>query len=330
MEKYLISSFIAMVIGYLLDLIFGDPDVFWHPIRLIGAIISKLEGSLYISDDAGDFKKKRRRNGALLVVFTVLAVFVSVELIRAVSYRLNPAVYVTAEAVLVWLGLAQKSLKKESMKVYDAFAENDTERARYAVSMIVGRDTKNLSPSGIMRAAVETVAENTSDGVTAPLFYCALFGSAGEYVYKAVNTMDSMIGYKNEKYMDFGRCAARLDDVLNFIPSRLSALLMICASYILGYDHKNAKKIFLRDRYKHASPNSAQTESVCAGALNIRLAGNAWYGGVLFEKEYIGDDTRPIEAPDIKRACRLMYATGALSFALAVVLRIIILAVVYI
>jgi adenosylcobinamide-phosphate synthase len=242
-----------------------------------------------------------------------------------ISFFIHPFVFVAVEAILVWLGLAQTSLRKESMKVHDAFAKNDTEKARNAVSMIVGRDTKNLTAEGIMRAAVETVAENTSDGVTAPLIYCALFGSAGEYVYKAVNTMDSMIGYKNERYIDFGKCAARLDDILNFIPSRISAVLMICASFLLRMDYKNAAKIFKRDRLKHASPNSAQTESVCAGALDLRLAGDAWYGGVLFKKDFIGDEIKEINYHDIRRANRLMTCTGVLSFLIAMVFRALVL-----
>ena len=204
--------------------------------------------------------------------------------------------------------------KKESTKVYTALKKNDLLGARYAVSMIVGRDTNVLDEAGVARAAVETVAESTSDGVIAPMLYTALGGPVLGMIYKAVNTMDSMVGYKNDKYLYLGRAAAKLDDVLNFIPSRLCAWIMIFAAYLPSkgheFDGKNAKKIFLRDRFNHASPNSAQTESVCAGALRVRLAGDAWYFGKLVKKKYIGDDLRPVEPEDIRRANRLLYRTS--------------------
>ena len=207
------------------------------------------------------------------------------------------------------------------MKVYRAIQKNDTEKARKAVSMIVGRDTDVLDESGIIRAAVETVAENTSDGVTAPIIYMALFGAVGGVFYKAANTMDSMIGYKNERFEKIGKFAAKLDDVLNYIPSRLTALTMILSSFVLGFDGRNAWIIWRRDRRKHASPNSAQTESVCAGALNIRLAGDAYYFGELHKKEFIGDDIRPVENDDISRANRLMYLTSVVILILTAALR---------
>lgn len=364
--EYFIYALLGMTIGYVLDLIFGDPNVKWHPIRLIGELIAGVERIIYIYDEENeklnhdnadsvdnnrlnyknkennilnksDIKnynvdsennnynkineynsdKKLFRRGVYLVIIVIAVVAVVVGIVRLVAWLVHPVCFMAVEAVLVWLSLAQTSLKKESMKVYDALQHGDVEKARYDVSMIVGRDTYVLDESGIMRAAVETVAENTSDGITAPLFYTALLGSFGGYIYKAVNTMDSMIGYKNDRYMYFGRCAAKLDDAANFIPSRLSAVLMIAASYLLGYDYKGAHRIFRRDRFKHASPNSAQTESACAGALGLRLAGDAWYGGVLFKKEFIGDAGREIEAEDIKRACRLSFVTGVESYVLA-------------
>ncbi|MBR4600024.1 MAG: cobalamin biosynthesis protein CobD [Treponema sp.] len=213
--------------------------------------------------------------------------------------------------------IAARSLCHESMKVYHKLKKGSLEEARKAVSMIVGRDTDILDEKGVAKAAVETVAENTSDGVVAPIFYMALFGACGGMVYKAINTMDSMIAYKNEKYLHFGFFAAKVDDLANLIPSRLSALLMIFSSLILSlwparprFNAKNAAKIFIRDRYKHASPNSAQTESVMAGSLGLRLAGDTVYGGVIEKKEFIGDGTREIEAKDIIRSNILMYATG--------------------
>lgn len=311
----------GMVSGFVLDAIFGDPDFAFHPVRLIGMYISFLEKKLYPSEN-------RRKNGKKLVVAVLLTVLLTVEIIRIAAYMIHPAIYVITESVLVWFCLARTSLRKESMKVYYALKDNDVEKARYAVSMIVGRDTQKLSDAGIIRAAVETVAENTSDGVVAPLIFTALFGSVGGFVYKAVNTMDSMIGYKNDKYIDFGRCAAKLDDVFNYIPSRMSAFLMIAAAYLSGMDYGNAFRIFVRDRLKHASPNSAQTESVCAGALNLRLAGDAWYGGELYRKDYIGDDNRECEPYDIKRACRLMSVTGTEALVIAALIKAVIIVVI--
>ncbi len=209
--------------------------------------------------------------------------------------------------------LAMKSLKKESIAVYDKLQKNDLEGARNAVSRIVGRDTQYLTKEGITKATIETVAENTSDGVIAPLFYMTFFGTLGGVFYKAVNTMDSMVGYKNEKYIDFGKYPAKLDDIVNYIPSRISALLLCCCSFLLGYDGKNSFKIWKRDKRKHASPNSAQTESACAGALGIQLAGDAWYFGKRYHKEFIGDKNRDVEIEDIKRVNHLLYASGFLA-----------------
>jgi adenosylcobinamide-phosphate synthase len=202
--------------------------------------------------------------------------------------------------------------------VYEALRTGTLADARKAVSMIVGRDTDVLDEAGVTRAAVETVAENTSDGEVAPLFYIMLLGPLGGCLYKAVNTMDSMVGYRNRRYEHFGTCAARLDDVMNYIPARLSALLMIAGTALCGMDAGNARRIWKRDRRKHASPNSAQTEAVMAGALRVRLAGDAQYFGEIHRKPYIGDDIRPIEAEDIRRSHRLLYLTSALMFALAV------------
>ena len=239
--------------------------------------------------------------------------------------RVNIVLGAVAESVLCCYMLAARCLCRESMKVCRAAESGDIEEARRAVSMIVGRDTAVLDRDGIIRAAVETVAENTSDGVTAPLFYMGLGGAVGAFFYKSVNTMDSMIGYKNEKYADIGWFAAKLDDVLNFIPSRLTALLMAAAAPVLGLDRRGALRIWRRDRRKHASPNSAQTESACAGALHVRLAGDAWYFGKLHKKPYIGDDDRPIESGDIRRANRLMYGASVMMLVIAAALRCVIL-----
>ena len=208
------------------------------------------------------------------------------------------------------------------MKVYDRLRADDLPGARRAVSMIVGRDTQALTEEGVTKAAVETVAENTSDGEIAPLLFLALGGAPLGLLYKAGNTMDSMVGYKNERYLYFGWAAAKLDDVLNWIPARLSAWLLVVSAYLLGMDGRNAARIYKRDCRKHASPNSAQTEAACAGALRVQLAGDAYYFGTLYKKPTIGDNLRPICTEDIRRANRLLYAASFLALALLLVMRL--------
>ena len=308
---------LCLLAGFALDLLLGDPHGLPHPVRGIGALIGAMEKRLLRAQDDGT---KKRRKGALLALAVPAAAGGLTFVLLALAYRVHRGVGLTAESILCYQLLAVKSLRTESMNVYRALRDGDTQRARQAVSMIVGRDTERLDEAGIARAAVETVAENTSDGAVAPLFYMALGGALGGVLYKAVNTMDSMIGYQSEKYRDFGRCAARLDDVANFLPSRIAAGLMIVVSALCKpkekYSARNALRIFRRDRYRHASPNSAQTESVSAGALGLRLAGDAWYFGQRVEKPWIGDDTRPIEPEDIPRANRLLYGTAFLMWAI--------------
>lgn len=309
---------LPLFFGFLIDCVLGDPYSLPHPIRLIGSLIAGLEKLLRS-------RIKNERTAGTVLVITVLILSAGIPLaLLMICYKINLILGIAAESIMCYYLVAARCLRNESMKVHDAFAENDTEKARQAVSMIVGRDTKCLDRDGIIRAAVETVAENTSDGVTAPMFYMALGGAVGGFFYKAANTMDSMLGYTNDKYINFGRTAAKLDDVLNYIPSRLTALLMILSAYILRFDGKNAFRIWKRDRRKHASPNSAQTEAVCAGALDVRLAGDAYYFGELHKKPFIGDDIRPIENEDIRRANRLMYMTSILMLILSLAARIII------
>ncbi|MCM1334634.1 MAG: adenosylcobinamide-phosphate synthase CbiB [Bacteroides sp.] len=311
------------LIGFIVDLILGDPYALPHPVRWIGSMISRLERAIRKSF-AGDLKK-----GGAVLCAVVAAISTLVPLaILFVLYHIDLWVGIAAEGIMCYYLIAPRCLRDESMKVYRAIGEGDLAKARKAVSMIVGRDTERLDEAGIVRAAVETVAENTSDGVTAPLIFISLGGAALGFFYKAVNTMDSMIGYKNEKYADLGRTAARLDDLLNFLPSRLTALAMILSAYLLGLNGKNAYRIWRRDRRKHASPNSAQTEAVCAGALGIRLAGDAYYFGELYKKETIGDDLRPVEKEDIRRANRLMYLTSAIVLIATAALRAILMGVI--
>lgn len=318
---YHIFAFIA---GFVLDLLIGDPHFIPHPVRLIGSLISFCDKRLNCDAGYNISEKKlnliKYKRGMLLVFTVIFATFAISVIIIVAAYSINLYAGIIAEAVMTWQILATKCLRVESMRVYDALRTDGVDAGRRAVSMIVGRDTSVLDAVGVTRAAVETIAENTSDGVIAPMLYTAIGGPVLGFVYKAVNTMDSMLGYKNDKYMYFGRFAARLDDVVNFIPARISAYLMIAAAFIGGrqFDGKNAYRIFKRDRFNHASPNSAQTESVCAGALRVQLAGDAVYFGKLVKKKYIGDGLREIEYEDIKRANRLMYITAFLCELLSV------------
>ena len=318
---YHIFAFIA---GFVLDLLIGDPHFIPHPVRLIGSLISFCDKRLNCDAGYNISEKKlnliKYKRGMLLAFTVIFATFAMSVIIIVAAYSINLYAGVMAEAVMTWQILATKCLRVESMRVYDALRTDGVDAGRRAVSMIVGRDTSVLDAAGVTRAAVETIAENTSDGVIAPMLYTAIGGPVLGFVYKAVNTMDSMLGYKNDKYMYFGRFAARLDDVVNFIPARISAYLMIAAAFIGGrqFDGRNAYRIFKRDRFNHASPNSAQTESVCAGALRVQLAGDAVYFGKLVKKKYIGDDLREIEYEDIKRANRLMYITAFLCELLSV------------
>ena len=317
MKAFFIS--IPLLAGFIIDLILGDPYTLPHPVRAIGNLISRLEKFV---------RKKFPDNlliGGFFLATTVILITSGITfVILFAAYKIYFWLGIAVESIMCYYLIAPKCLRDESMKVYRALKENDTEKARKAVSMIVGRDTDRLDNSGIIRAAVETVAENTSDGVTAPLMFTALGGAIFGYLYKAANTMDSMIGYKNEKYAEIGYFAAKLDDILNYIPSRITALIMIFSSYMLKFNGKNAYKIWKRDRRKHASPNSAQTESVCAGALEIRLAGDAYYFGELHKKEYIGDDIRPIKNEDIRKANKLMYCTSVIVLILSIIFRAVI------
>lgn len=316
MLKYHLAAFF---LGFIMDLLFGDPYWLPHPIRLIGNLIAQAE-KLFYKDGKRDHKKEYR--GGCMTVLTVLLVtgIVTCILLFA-AYRLHPLLGAGVEMIMTYQILAIKSLKDESMKVYDRLKHGTLEDARHAVSMIVGRDTQNLTEEGVVKAAVETVAENTSDGVIAPMLYTALGGPVLGFLYKAVNTMDSMIGYKNDRYLYFGRAAAKLDDVVNFVPARISACLMVAATtFLKDGNPRRAWKIYRRDSRKHASPNSAQTESVCAGALGIQLAGDASYFGKIVKKPCIGDPVRQVETEDIKRTNRLMYITVFLCEGICVLL----------
>lgn len=320
---------IAFFLGFLLDLILGDPYFLPHPIRAIGNLIAKLQKYFLDSDCEENQKrdpKKEFRRGVLTVILVLGCTGIVFALILTGAYWIHPWLGVLIETIMTYQILATKCLKTESMKVHACLKNQDLEAARKAVSMIVGRDTSCLSEEGVAKAAIETVAENTSDGVIAPMLYTALGGPVLGFLYKAVNTMDSMIGYKNDKFLYFGRAAAKLDDVVNFIPARIAAYLMIAASFLGGksFSGKHAYVIYRRDRRKHASPNSAQTESVCAGALGLQLAGDASYFGKIVKKPYIGDCRRKVSFEDIRLANRLLYGTAWLGEILCLTLMVLI------
>ena len=308
----MIMSLAACVAGFFLDFIFGDPEWLYHPVRLIGKGISFGERQLRKLCSSNKSGRELVAAGAVLWVCIAGISFLLPLGLLILAQKIHPVLRFVLETFWCYQIIAARCLCKESVKVYDRLKADDLPGARRAVSMIVGRDTENLSAEGVTKAAVETVAENTSDGVTAPLIYMLIGGAPLGFLYKAVNTMDSMLGYKNDKYLYFGRIPAKMDDVFNYIPSRVTALFMIVAAFFCGMDGKNAWRIYKRDRRKHASPNAAQTEAVCAGALGVRLAGDAVYFGKLYKKEFIGDNLRPIEPEDIKRTGRLMYVTAVL------------------
>ena len=315
------TALLAVGAGYLLDLLIGDPHWLYHPVRLIGKLIEFAEKILRGEGRKADPKEEIIKGGILVLLVTVITGAAAYALMR-IGTAIHPAAEFAVRTVLCYWLFAVRSLRDESMKVYRALKEGTLEDARAAVSMIVGRDTQELTAEGVTKAAVETVAENTSDGIIAPMFYMILGGPVLGWIYKAINTMDSMVGYKNDRYLYFGRCAAKLDDIVNFIPARLSALLMIASCPLAGLDPAGAWQIFKRDRYNHSSPNSAQTEAVMAGALQIRLAGDARYFGKLVKKPTIGDAIRPVEAEDIPRANRLLYICSAVSLVVFIIIRL--------
>lgn len=301
----------AITAGFILDFLFGDPHWLPHPICLIGNLIGFLE-------------KRLRSIFAFSNTALLLSGGLMVIIVLLLTYSVPYIILYEAEKVSIWLAFvletimfyqifATKSLRDESMKVYEALKNNDLADARLKLSWIVGRDTQNLTAEEVTKGAVETVAENTSDGVIAPMFFMFIGGAPLAFLYKGINTMDSMVGYKNDKYLFFGRCAAKLDDLVNFIPARISGIVMILAAYFLNLDSKRAWKTFLRDRYNHLSPNSAMTESVAAGALNIQLGGGHFYFGKWVPKDTIGDNLRAVVPEDIVSVNNLLYMSAVIS-----------------
>ena len=313
MNLYALTA-LSVFVGFGLDCLLGDPLSRLHPVALMGKLISLFEKKL-----RPRFPKTPRgeRTAGTIMALTVPLISAGAGLLLLyLAWRVHPWAYFAVSAFLCWQCFAARCLMTEAKKVVTCLEKEGLAAGRRQVGMLVGRDTDSLTEPQVVKAAVETVAENTSDGVVAPLFWMALFGAAGGLFYKAVNTMDSMVGYKNDRYLHFGRCAAKFDDAVNYVPARLSALAMIGAAFLLRLDGKGAFRIWRRDRRNHASPNSAQTESACAGALGVQLGGNASYFGKLHEKPTIGDPLRPIERADVARACYLMYGTSLLLLAL--------------
>ena len=317
--ELLIASTAAIALGSLLDRAIGDPRGMPHLVRGIGTLISRLERRLLPDEPT---PRIARRNGSILVTLVLAIVTLTGLLVLVIAYMISIWLGILVEALLVFQCLAVKSLRDESMKVAASLQAGDLVQARQDVSMIVGRDTAQLDETQVTRAAVETVAESTSDGVVSPLFAMLLAGGLGGVVYKAINTMDSMLGYKNERYLDFGRAAAKLDDFANWLPARLAGFLMVVAAHLSDATGAGAWRIWRRDHAQHASPNSGHTEAACAGALQIQLGGPSHYRGVLQDKPVLGDPIREIRVTDIEAANRLMSVTAWLALTLVIVIRL--------
>lgn len=296
--------FIKILIAYVLDLIFGDPQNVVHPVQVIGKIISAGEKVLLR-------KKYKFLAGAVLNIFTVSITYTLMYLISK-SVKIS-VFFMIIEIYLMYTIFSINSLAREGNRVYRILKEGDIEKARKDLSYLVSRDTEMMDEKMIIRSTMETISENTVDGIVAPMFYMFLGGMPLAMAYKAINTLDSMVGYKNEKYMDFGKFSAKVDDAANFIPARITGILIVFASMILGYDYKNSLKIFIRDRKNHSSPNSAHSEASVAGALGVQFGGKVSYFGKEINKPTIGDKTKDFELEDIRKNIRIMYVTSFLS-----------------
>jgi adenosylcobinamide-phosphate synthase len=309
-------NILSIYIGYIMDLIIGDPYSFPHPVRYIGKLIKKTEKKIRnIAKSDKDLKK----GGFALWFVTVGTTYLVTYLIVKLS-SLIPGGFLIVNSLLIYTTLATKCLKDEAVKIYKVLKTGDIEKSRIQLSYIVGRDTENLDEDEIIRATIETVAENTVDGIIAPMFYAFIGGAPLAMAYKAINTLDSTVGYKNEKYKDLGFASAKIDDIANYIPARISVLLMMLGSLMLGYDYKNSSKIAIRDRKNHKSPNCAYPEGAVAGALGVQLGGTNIYFGEVVYKPTIGDKIREIEIDDIIKTNKIMYATSIASMVIFTIL----------
>ena len=310
---------IQLTLGFILDLFIGDPNNPVHPVRIIGKICRSLENI---------FRKLLKSNlktaGFIVWIITVAITFFTTYMLVYIFNKVNIYLGVIIEGILIYFCISSKGLIVEGFKVINYLIKDDVEKARHQLSYIVGRDTKSLDKEGIIRAVIETIAENMSDGVIAPLFYAGIFGAPLAMAYKAVNTMDSMFGYKNDKYMDFGYFPAKLDDVFNYIPARLTGILIVISSFVLKYNYRNSYKIYKRDRYNHTSPNSAHPEAAMAGALDIQLGGANYYFGKLVVKPTIGDKIKVIEIEDVNRTKKVLYLSSFIGFLLSLLINFVV------
>lgn len=306
-----------LTIGFILDLIIGDPNNPVHPVRIIGKLCSFLENIM-----RKIFKNSLKLAGLLVWLITVGVTFTVTFFIVDIAKKYNIYFGILLEGILIYFCISSKGLVVEGRKVIKHLLKNDIEGARKQLSYIVGRDTQSLDEKGIVRAVVETIAENMSDGVIAPIFYAGIFGAPLAMAYKAVNTMDSMFGYKNDRYMEFGFFPAKLDDVFNYIPARVTGIIIVISSFILRYDYKNSFKIYNRDRYNHTSPNSAHPEAAMAGALDVQLGGANYYFGKLVEKPTIGDKIKEIEIKDVDGTVKILYLSAFISYLIMILVRV--------
>ncbi|MDB8806231.1 MULTISPECIES: adenosylcobinamide-phosphate synthase CbiB [Romboutsia] len=302
-------NILSIYIGYIIDLIVGDPYSFPHPVRYIGKLIKKTE-SIIRKKAKSD---KALKTGGFFLWFIVVGITYLVTYLIIKLSSFIPGGFLVTNSILIYTTLATKCLKDEAVKIYNVLKTGDIEKARIQVSYIVGRDTTQLNEGEIIRATVETVAENTVDGIIAPMFYAFIGGAPLAMAYKAINTLDSTVGYKNEKYKDLGFASAKIDDIANFIPARISVLLMSIGSLLVGHNCKEALKIGIRDRKNHKSPNCAYAEGAVAGALGVQLGGTNIYFGKAVYKPTIGDKHREIEVEDIVRTNKIMYASSITS-----------------
>ncbi|MVX62299.1 cobalamin biosynthesis protein [Clostridium chromiireducens] len=311
---------IELTIGFLLDLIIGDPNNPYHPVRGIGCMAKRFETIFRRL-----FKNYLKAAGLITWILTISVTFIITFGIVNACKSINLYFGIIIEGVLIYFCIASKGLVVEGYKVITFLLKDDIDGARKQLSFIVGRDTASLNKEGIIKAVVETIAENMADGIIAPLFYASIFGAPLAFAYKAVNTLDSMFGYKNDKYMDFGFFSAKLDDIFNYIPARITGILIVISAGILGYNYKNSIKIYKRDRYNHTSPNSAHPEAAIAGALGVELGGANYYFGKLVEKPKIGDKLKEIEINDVNKTAKVLYLSAVIGFMIAISVRTIVL-----
>lgn len=319
MRFFMNTPVASVLFAVVLDVIVGDPRSLWHPVMGIGKLIHALERKLYEKEDTPAIRK---RKGILLVILACITVTAFVYSILALAFSVSYWLYSILCVYLLWTGLAGRTLKLEGLKVYHALAQNQLQEARGRLSMLVSRQTELMSEEEVIKATVETVSENTSDGIVAPLFFGVLFGPCGMWLYKTVNTMDSMVGYKNERYLDFGWCAAKTDDVLNFIPARLTSWFILFSAPLEGRPFKKAAEVYRRYRNCHESPNAGHPESAAAGVLGISLGGDAIYFGQTVCKPALGEMDQEPEPSDIVKTVRMMERAYIMSAALFMMLKV--------